>query len=653
MLVFKLLYNTFKPHFRLQFSILGIALFLVLPFFVSCDNEGNGQDINPQQCKREDDICLSLHEVSLCGEDGRRRSQYCATDELCYAGVCGKIVCEANKISHCLENGKYHGCNPVGTGHGDFDCYDKRTCVDGECVPRFCSEGEGRCADDDILLLCNEAGTKFSQEHSCRAENPRTSCVDDACVSLCEQNKKQVSYIGCEYWAVDLDNAIDNGVYDAAGQPYAVVLSNTRDDISANVSIYDKAGYSAEPRKAILSFEIPAHELRKVYLPDGCYDGGKKCQKAYQVNGTNISEAAFYILSDIPITAAQFNPLDNVNVFSNDASLLLPSTALGKRYMTLTRKQHYDSLRAFVTVVAVEPGKTEVSFTSSCNTLSGLDKNNKAIPAMTRGQTQRFVLEQFDVLNIETGFVGDDLTGSNIVASQNVAVFAGSEATSVPETDPVTCCADHLEQQLYPLQSWGMRYNAVRTIKRNSAREMWRILARMDNTRVSTTPRVVDEDIVLNAGQWIDILTEKSFEIEANSPILVGQFSTGQNDPLDSESFHPTPDSAGIGDPAYILLAPIEQYRRVYSFLVPSKYKNNYITIVAPRDASIVLDGETLDREKFKDFGKGEYIYAWLELEEGRHGLSASEPVGLYVYGFDRAVAYGYPAGLDLKPLFE
>lgn len=642
-------------NIRLLFSSPALLCVMLITVVLSACDENSTQNpnINPTQCKKSDDLCLSARELSVCGDDGRRKTEYCTGNDLCFDAKCGPVVCTPNQISHCLENGQYVGCNPMGTGEGNFACSDKRTCVDGSCVARLCQQGEGVCADEETLLLCNEAGTKFTVEHRCKSADPRTSCVENACVSLCEQNSKLASYIGCEYWAVDLDNAIDNGVYDAAGQPYAVVLSNTREDLSANVSIFEKSGYFSNPPKALMTFEIPARELRKVYLPDACYDGGKKCSDAYRVNGTNISEAAYFIRSDIPITAAQFNPLDNVNVFSNDASLLLPSSALGKRYMALSRQQHYDDLRAFVTIVATEPGRTELSFTANCKTLPGIDKNNKPIPAMERGQTQRFLLDQFDVLNIETALKGEDLTGSEITASQNVSVFAGSEATSVPETDPVTCCADHLEQQLYPLQSWGLRYNAVRTIARNKAREMWRILARMDNTRVSTSPKILQQEIVLNAGQWIDILTEQSFEIEASAPISLGQFTTGQYDPLDEETMSPTNDSAGIGDPAYILGVPIEQYRRVYSFLVPSKYENNYITIVAPTGTKVLLDGKELALDLFKSFGSGKYTYAWIELSEGRHSLDAEQPVGAFLYGFDRAVAYGYPAGLDLKALFE
>ena len=634
----------------------------VLLFFICC---GCDEPVDPTSnptpnqatsnvCKKSEDVCLSLYEVSSCDEDGVRRSHLCKEDEMCFDAKCAPVSCEPNAIDKCEANGQFYGCNPLGTGKGVFDCLNNQTCLDGKCVARVCSAGDGRCLDNDTLLLCNEAGTELSVKFNCRENDPRTTCESGRCVSLCDINSKSASYIGCEYWAVDLDNAIDAGVYDAAGQPYAVVLSNTREDVSANVEIYTyESAYAAIPAP-ILSFEIPARELRKIYLPNACYDNGHHCAAAYAVNGTTITPSAYYIKSDLPITAAQFNPLDNMDVFSNDASLLLPVSALGRRYMVMTRKQHYDTLRAFMTVVAVEAGQTQVTVKSACKTVEGVDVNGNKIYPMKKGDTQIFVLNQYDVLNIETDGKGEDLTGSEITADQLISVFAGSEATSVPETDPVTCCADHLEQQLYPIQAWGRKYNAVRTRPRRLEREAWRILSRVDGTVVKTVPNLFQEEsVTLNAGKWIDLLTTESFEIEATSPVLVGQFMTGEHDPHEPDTPKPSAGAAGIGDPTYILGVPVEQYRKEYSFLVPSKYAKNYITVVAPAGTNVILDGSALPLGDFFEFGSGEYTGLYREMTEGRHYLSADQPVGLFVYGIDDAVSYGYPAGLDLANLFD
>lgn len=633
------------------------------------DPQDEGQGIIVDTCDASQNTCFSQYEVSHC-VNGVRELEHCPANTLCYDGHCGERICEPNVIDSCEANGKYYGCNPLGTGKGSFDCGYGLTCVDDACVPRICEAGSGKCLDDDTILLCNEAGTAYDVEKKCMDILSKSVCEEGSCIPICDKTTKEASYIGCEYWAVDLDNALDAGYYDAAGQPFAVVLSNTHDSLNADVSIMTREENSV---RTVLSFSIKPHSVVIAYLPDGCYDGGQSCAEASAVNGTLITPSAYHIKSDLPITAAQFNPLNNVQVFSNDASLLFPTTAIGKRYMVMAREQHYKLFSAFVTVVATEPGQTVVQFTSSCAMLAGYDKKGGQIPAMSKGQTQTFVLDQYDVLNLETSLYGEDPTGSMVVADKNVAVFAGNEATSIPETEPVTCCADHIEHQQYPLGAWGRTYNAAKLKPRNKERDMWRILARINGTRVTTTPNVFGNSIMLpdgsvkeiingvlelDAGQWIDILTAESFNISASHPILVGQFMTGQDDPMDPVTNKPAQDetgnlSAGIGDPAYLIGVPVEQYRKQYAFLAPAYYEEDYVSIVAPIGTTVVLDGRTIDQSEFTPFGDGKFAVSYQLIEDGSHELTASNPVGLFSYGIDQYVSYAYPAGLDLRELFS
>ncbi len=621
-----------------------------------------GKDIVVSTCDPEQDTCMPNNQILHC-VDGQRKLEYCPENQFCFDGKCGNIVCEPNTIESCLEDGRYHGCNKLGTGFGDFECNYGKTCVDGECQTRLCLEGAGKCLDEETILLCNKAGTAYSDQKKCADISPKTICQEGACIPICEQTSKEASYIGCEYWAVDLDNSIDAGVYDAAGMPFAIVLSNTHDTLTADVAIYQKE--NSKTKKAI-DFQVPPLTTRTIYLPDKCYEGGITCAAAYSVNGTTITPSAYYIKSDLPITAAQFNPLNNEEVYSNDASLLFPTTAIGKRYMIMGRRQHYDDMHAFMTVVATQPGQTEVVVKSTCKIMSGLDKSQKPIYAMKKGDIQTFYLDQFDVLNLETSQIGDDPTGSVITADKNIAVFSGNEATSIPETDPITCCADHIEHQQYPMGAWGKKYNAVKLKPRGKERDLWRILARTDETHVSFTTRCTGDKncktdspildtgaIVLNNGQWIDILSTESFSVEANAPILLGQFMAGQNDPIDIETGTQTPDWAGIGDPAYLIGVPIEQYRTHYQFLVPEKYKKDYITVIAPADSQVTLDGKLMPEDDFFTFGTGKFKAAYKIVEDGSHNIHANAPIGLFSYGFDNYVSYGYPAGLDLKELFD
>ena len=48
-----------------------------------------------------------------------------------------------------------------------------------------------------------------------------------------------------------------------------------------------------------------------------------------------------------------------------------------------------------------------------------------------------------------------DLTGTLIESDQPVGVFVGHEATVLSNQATSPCCADHLEDQLFPASTWG------------------------------------------------------------------------------------------------------------------------------------------------------------------------------------------------------
>jgi hypothetical protein len=269
-----------------------------------------------------------------------------------------------------------------------------------------------------------------------------------------------------------------------------------------------------------------------------------------------------------------------------------------------------------------------------------------------------------------------------ILASKPVAVFGGSEAANAPNTnhcvanpthDPgrvgshanvcegdmrtpcqgpadcsffITCCADHLEQQLFPVKTWGTRYLATRHVARGNESDNWRFLAAEDGTRVTTLPPVVSIP-VLNRGEWFDFETQQDFEIASNKPILVGQFMQAEQAPNPGSQ----PGDAGTGDPAFLLAVPIEQFREDYVFLAPNKYEFDYVNIIAPRDATVEFDGAPLRSGQFEAFGTGEYKVARFLIQDGVHTVRASAPVGVAVYGYDQYVSYAYPAGLNLTEL--
>ena len=635
-------------------------------------------------CMAGEIVCGDTNTLDICQDDGTFMSEACPDSQRCFEGECAEVICDAGKVEGC-EGYQYIGCNPVGTGTGVFDCPPGFTCNDDAagCIPQLCTPGSIKCKDEqgtvggtDEFLLCNDAGTAYEDlggkcsdidaKRVC-GSNPETG--QDDCLTRCDTLIKS-SYIGCDYWAVDLDNIAEGDFPTAADQVFAVVVSNASEDVNAIVDVYDSAGFYTDPQAPLITVELQPGELRVIPLPPDCYDGGNNCSQLRAVNDTVITPSAYRVQSDAPITAYQFNPLDNSTpVYSNDASILFPLPSLGFRYRVMAAGTKWFTSPSYLTVVGTTEGETTVSVTPRVRTMPGINRlNNEPIPAIQPGETFTTTLHPFEVLNISSGredtfsetdtrypriaIPTGDLTGTEIIADQPIAVFAGSECTEIPNTDPRTGACDHMEQQLFPVNNWGLTYHAVKSWPRNDARDFWRIMARSDGTVVTTSPNQIGSSTRrLDAGEWFTFDSTQSFTISSNLPILVGQYLSGEFDPLNADLGR----AAGIGDPAFIVGVPVERYRDNYVFLAPDAYANDYITIIAPEGATLILDGTELTEAELTSraaiteiVGDSGYQSVRLEIEDGAHTLEADAKVGLYVYGFDSFVSYGYPAGLDL-----
>jgi len=612
-------------------------------------------------------------------------------------------VCAPGTTGGCATENYVLRCKKDGSG------FDSELCEDQDGNPTACYTGTGcaectggqkRCNPEDSTIVeeCNADG-KWVKLKQCDQALSHICTPSGECQKACDVNAKAKSYVGCAFWATDLDNAFvpggnQTGYYDAANAQYSVVVSNPSDKLSSTLKVLNNEGpvpFDSKGEPLDLSPLKPG-DLRVFNLPPR------------NINATIQEPLAYRIESSSPIAAYQFNPLENVNVYSNDASLLLPEEMLDNWYIVMAREQSFSILRGFLTVVAVQPGPTKVTVTFAKTSGKTLPSSDGSIKSFKPGESAEFTLKQWDTLNIESDQVGGDLTGSEILADRRVAVFAGSEAANVPNTNHcltnkcteaqkqkgikcgvcewdnktqcgsnehcsafITCCADHLEMQMFPVTTWGTHYVGVKLFPRGQELDSWRILAATDGTKVALNPPQKDAKgkpinvPVLDHGEWFEFESKGSFEIiskrddGAAAPIMVGHFMASQDAPEPNTSGSQSGD-AGTGDPAFLLAIPIEQWRTDYVFLTPNKYAQNYISIAAPMDAEVLIDGEPLAPDLFQNINK-DHKFVRLFVNPGTHVVRAlpvgKEPrrVAVDVYGFDQYVSYGYPAGLDLKNL--
>jgi len=560
-------------------------------------------------------------------------------------------------------------------------------------------------------MVCSADGWSLSLDRSCDAEANEVCTIEEGavCRDGCEVAATFRSSVGCEFYAVDLDNyAGDEG--NAAAQQYAIVLTNpgrSRAEVTVEIN-HALPGETPDP-EVIRSFIVDPGVLYSIDdldarevdgSPPGTFDSGTH---------TALTSNAFRIRSTAPLFAAQFNPFQRFDVFSNDASLLLPTSFAGfvgsgdprgEPYVVmgwpqlLAQTEDPDTnagidLRATLTIVGTA-ADTTVTVRTSADILGSPD-----VPATQAGGQFSLVLGPFDVLNLETDGFGADFSGTEISSSRPVMVFSGNECTDVPAYDSRFnrhCCCDHLEEQLLPVTLMGNTFVAVQTPSRTQAladagatitplpseKEYWRFLSDVSTDCSTTLPPPLDE-LSLSKGVPRTIEAHESFVVRCNAATIAAQFVASA-----AVAVGPGMDDLPAGDPSFILLPSVELYRREHLFLVPDKYAFDFLLIAAPSEANVWLDDVAIEqyancerdfigtvRRDNRDLDYDEIRCALSQpiitpglprpdnldpgvQNDGTHSIRADAPVGLVVYGFDYNVSYGYSGGAWAPmPIYE
>lgn len=441
----------------------------------------------------------------------------------------------------------------------------------------------------------------------------------------CVQADAGESSVGCTFYAVDMDSSSD-------GLPYAIVTANVQTDIPANVSIQTREGGVWTDTQGPVA--IPPLSLNEFMLPDRHQEG------------TGIRSAGAYrIVSDVPIVAYQFSPIDGASSFLSDASMLYPVPTLDSINHVISTRFVSSSPGAgypYITIVGTVDN-TSVQFTATNATTAG-----GGIQAASAGQTITLSLQDGDIAQIVAANQAQSLTGSRIVTDEAhpVAVLPGHTCINIPDN---VCCCDHLEEQLSGVRQWGQNFIAAHMPVRsagNPEATFWQVYASEDDTTIS-----LDYDVALSglpgatlnldAGMVGEFMvtapagTEADFGISANKPIGVVGYM------VSAEAF-----GSNIGDPAMAQFVPVEQFLPRYVVLVPGTWVNDVFVLTRPAGAAITIDGVAVDDGLFTPVGSGVYEVARVPVEDGVHVLDGvDEKFGVVVVGYDQHDSYAYIGG--------
>jgi hypothetical protein len=638
-------------------------------------------------------IVVALFAASACRFDPAYRDIVPPTSAICSVG---DVRCAGTVVQTCGGDPSAPSWQTSG------DCAASgEVCISAVSACGVCNPGAVECQQQTVVT-CDPTGQSWLPTQACDPTQGY-ACRGGSCAQLCGQASAQQSNIGCEYWAADLDNADVSPSENAAAQQYAIVVSNVQPDLPAHVTVEQddsNPGDATHATSVVANAVIAPQNLEVFNLGprevDGSADGTFNTG-----TGTALTRHAYKVTSDFPIVAYQFNPLDNVNVFSNDASQLLPVSGLnsgaGLAYVVPAWPQTIANtndpstnfgidLRAFLAIIATKDD-THVQVKTNARVIAGGPFSS----GLDLGATGTVTLQAFEVLNLETGDFNADFTGSLITADNPVAVFPGSEASDSPTYATLAdrfCCADHLEHQTPPLRAVGKSYVLAKMPNRTSAViaaggnigeidevEYFKVVAATaGTTHVTTTlPSPYDAFDLSGQGATQTIPSKNDFVLDASQPTMVLQVQASQ-------------DAGGVprglpgGDPSTLFPSPREQWRSDYVLLTPDKYVFDYLVIVAPSDAQVYVDGLALDSTNSDvtpsdgltpelrgaptpPFWTYRYQLSYPVIDptqqppnnvqpgkqnDGVHHIQSDEAVGVTAYGFDSYVSYAYAGGTQL-----
>lgn len=524
-----------------------------------------------------------------------------------------------------------------------------------------CQSGGKTCVGNDIHD-CGADGAPAGFVKSC--DDTGEFCIGGACGSGCDAAERQASNVGCEFWAVDLDNEYAD-FNDAAGAPWGLVVSNFGASPTDVVVEQNDAPLGAPPApSAILTLTLAPGTLREITLPTREVDGSTSKDNG---PGTMLSPNGFRVRSSMPIVVYQFNTLEHT--FSNDASLLVPKNGLGMIHRVVgwpTANPIAISIPGAPVLAGIPDHSFVTILGTQANTrvkvqLGGPIVGGGGIPAGVKGEIIERTLDAFDVLNLESTGIPGDLSGTVVESSAPVAVFTGGERGIAPIADgppkppnwdpKSTCCTDHLEEQVLPVTSYGKQFVVTRSPIRSKGTyaepDLLRFMGVAAPTVVQTSLPPPFNMFSLMPGEVKDAWTQGDFVVDATEPVAIAQI-------LVSQGF--TDGASEGGDPSLTIFPPTEQYRRDYLFNVPTSWTRNYVVVAAPPTAKITIDGKPLAGCVVAPAGTvGGKIYEARRcvVTEGAHRMAGDMPFGIVAYGYGSRGSYAFVGGANVRKIYD
>ncbi len=330
------------------------------------------------------------------------------------------------------------------------------------------------------------------------------------------------------------------------------------------------------------------------------------------------------ITADDPISVYATNAAPAIA----DGALAYPEESYGSEYYVASYQGLNTTAHASFIVIATE-NNTKIDITPSEDTKGGHKKGVKYTITLNKGE-----------MYMEYGDLTNDLTGTHIVAQnkKKIAVYSGTKCVNIP-----TGCAacDILMEQVIPVSRLGKKYLLAQLSTSTFTPDYtYRIISTENNNKIRANGKFLK---TLNKGEvYNEHNVGSAICLTSDKPIMVIQYMQGST------------CSNNVGDPAMVIIPPVEQFIKRVSYSTPtySKFLTHYVYILTEKNSSVNLNGKKINNSKFKYFNScGDYKYVSIDLNLGSHLVESNEGFSMIAYGYGNFISYAYIGGTSFRNL--
>lgn len=342
--------------------------------------------------------------------------------------------------------------------------------------------------------------------------------------------------------------------------------------------------------------------------------------------GTELSNKGIEIKSSKEITVYAVNK----ERVTTDAYVVFPVDTLGYMYYVITW-----TMRSTFMIVATDDN-TNVEITVG-KTGSSIIFNSATY---TAGMTFSITMNKYQTFHA-FGNLNSDYSGTRIKSSKVVTVISGSKCSKVGGG-----ACDHLSSQMTPIDTFGKKYVTLNMPNCNVPVD-FKIIASEKNTIVNIFGGVPVHMSTPGDLHSFQITDQSSRTIKADKPIAVAFFAEGGC-------------AANMGDPAMVLLPPIEQFAADYTFSTietsGNPFQNALTVIITSAEINgLLLDGNHITSHIWRQVqGRSDLRIADINITDGSHTIYHTNPTVTFLAvstGIAKTNSYGYIAGQRLAPI--